>query len=83
MPLNALHNKIGPMIGFDFLILPIESQKVNADAGFRLTDRYLELKRNIWDIVEEEVKASMRGWKVIISSSSIRPLILLLWHKFA
>jgi NitT/TauT family transport system ATP-binding protein len=27
----------------------------------QLTDRYLELKRNIWDIVEEEVKASMRG----------------------
>ena len=27
----------------------------------QLTDRYLELKRNIWDIVEEEVMASMRG----------------------
>jgi len=27
----------------------------------QLTDRYLELKRKIWDIVEEEVKASMRG----------------------
>jgi NitT/TauT family transport system ATP-binding protein len=27
----------------------------------QLTNRYLELKRNIWDIVEEEVKASMRG----------------------
>jgi NitT/TauT family transport system ATP-binding protein len=27
----------------------------------QLTDRYLELKRSIWDIVEEEVMASMRG----------------------
>jgi len=27
----------------------------------QLTEQYLELKRNIWDIVEEEVKASMRG----------------------
>ena len=27
----------------------------------QLTDKYLELKRKIWDIVEEEVKASMRG----------------------
>ena len=27
----------------------------------QLTDRYLELKRKIWDIVEEEVMASMRG----------------------
>ena len=27
----------------------------------QLTEQYLELKRKIWDIVEEEVKASMRG----------------------
>jgi len=27
----------------------------------QLTDKYLELKRKIWDIVEEEVMASMRG----------------------
>lgn len=27
----------------------------------QLTDRYIELKRKIWDVVEEEVMASMRG----------------------
>jgi NitT/TauT family transport system ATP-binding protein len=27
----------------------------------QLTDRYVELKRKIWDVVEEEVMASMKG----------------------